>query len=233
MRIFINEKYIDRNKKISKITMISSLVFLGFSFIAMLNTTANSVLFFPALIAGVIGIILSTINTPLANRFGNSPRPDELITASLKGLGDEFSLFHYSTDIPHLLLGPNGLWILMPYQVKGKVIYDQTRKKWKLIKKSGLLVRIFGSEGIGNPTKEAQYLTQDLQQGLSKKFTNQDLPRPTPLAIFLSTPIELEVEGSPFPAIASDKIKNFLRRAPDLPKPQQSGIERLRNQLSS
>ncbi len=69
MKIISNDKYIERNKKLSKITMIASLVFLGFSFIAMLNGDPNSVLFFPSLVAGVIGIILATINIPLTSRI--------------------------------------------------------------------------------------------------------------------------------------------------------------------
>lgn len=226
MKVYSNDKYISRNKKISKVLMITSLVFLGFSFIAMLNTSTNSTVFFLSLIAGLLGIILSTLNIPLSNRFGTSPRPDELITRSLKGLGDEFSLFHYSADAPHLLVSHNGIWILMPYMVKGKVQYDGYRRKWKLAKTGNFLTRFFGSEGLGNPTKEAHYLVKDFNNSVRKKPEFRSLPSPTPVALFLTEPIQFEVDETPFPVMSSEKIKPFMRRSTNLPKEDQANIQK-------
>lgn len=225
MKVYSNNKYIERNKKISKILMITSLVLLGFSFIAMLNSTTNSTIFFLSLIAGLLGIILSTINIPLSNRFNISPRPDELITRSLKGLGDEFSLIHYYSDVPHLLVSLNGIWILMPYMVKGKVLYDGNRRKWKLLKTGNFLSRFFGSEGLGNPTKEAHYLVRDFKNAIRKRKEFRSLPDPTPLALFLTNPVEFDVKQTPFPVISSEKIKPFLRRLTNLPKDDQTKIQ--------
>lgn len=226
MKVYSNDKYISRNKKISKVLMITSLVFLGFSFIAMLNTSTNSTVFFLSLIAGLLGIILSTLNIPLSNRFGTSPRPDELITRSLKGLGDEFSLFHYSADAPHLLVSQNGIWILMPYMIKGKVQYDGDRRKWKLVKTGNFLTRLFSSEGLGNPTKEAHYLVKDFKNSVSKKQEFRSLPNPTPVALFLTEPIQFEVDEAPFPVISSEKIKPFMHRSSNLPKEDQANIQK-------
>ncbi len=154
-----------------------------------------------------------------------------MITRSLKGLGEEFSLFHYIADVPHLLAGPNGLWAIIPYQVKGKVIYDKSRNKWKLKKKGNFLANLFGSEGLGNPGNEARLLIKDHLQQIKghKEFT--DLPELTPLALFLSDSVELETGDSPFPALQMEKIKNFIRKYPDLPKDKQLRINEYKSFL--
>jgi len=227
MKIYSNEKLIKRNKFLSRVTLILGLGFMGFSFLTLLNAEVNSTVFIPSLIAGAIGIILATINIPLSSRFGVSPRPDEMISTALKGLDNSYSLFHYTTPIPHLLAGPNGIWLFNTYVVQGKVKYDVSKKKWKLIKSGRFFSKMFGTEGLGNPTLEADATLIDFVK-LSKNIPEiTGLPDPISVAVFISKEITLETDGSPIPAVVLEKLKLLVRRSPELPEDQKNSVKEL------
>ncbi len=232
MKIYSNDKLIKRNKLLSRMTLILGLGFMGFAFFTLLNTDTTSRLFIPSLISGAIGIILATVNIPLSARFGVSPRPDEMISASLKGLDNSFSLFHYTTAVPHLLVGPSGIWLINTYMVQGKVNYFVEKKRWKLVKSGRFFSKIFGTESIGNPTLEAEATQHDFQKLIGRLNPIPALPDPTPLALFISKEVTLETEDAPFPAISLDKLKGFVRKNPDLPDDQKSAIKELIKQIS-
>jgi hypothetical protein len=232
MKIYSNDKLIKRNKFLSRVTLILGLGFMGFAFITLLNTEVSSSIFIPSMIAGVIGIVLSTINIPLSARFGASPRPDELISAALKGLDNSFSLYHYTTPVPHLLLGPNGIWVFNTYVVQGKVTYDSNKNKWKLVKSGRFFNRIFGSEGLGNPSLEAEATEKDFLKLISRFPEIQNLPDPMPVAVFTSKDITLEVDDAPFLTVSVDKVKASIRKNADLPEKQKAAVKELIRELN-
>ncbi len=93
-------------------------------------------------------------------------------------------------------------------------------------------MNLFGSEGIGNPDREAAGLIKDLQHQIKGVPGLSDLPKATPIAVFLSNQVQLEVQDTPFPVLNIEKLKNHIRRTLDLPKPQQQIIEKFKNFLS-
>lgn len=232
MKIYSNDKLIKRNKFLSRLTLILGLGFMGISFFALMNAEVNSSIFIPSMIAGAIGIILSTINIPLSSRFGVSPRPDEMISASLKGLDNSYSLFHYTTPVPHLLAGPNGIWLFNTFMVQGKITYDTSKKKWKLAKSGRFFSKLFGTESIGNPTLEAEATLQDFNKLLLKINGINAVPDPVSVALFISKEITIEADGSPIPAVSLDKLKLFIRRSPELPEDQKKAVKELINNLT-
>ncbi len=224
MKIYSNDKLIKRNKFLSRLTLILGLGFMGFAFFTLLNSETNSPLFIPSLISGAIGIILATINIPLSARFGVSPRPDELINTALKGLDNSYALFHYTTAIPHLLAGPTGIWLINTYMVQGKVIFDAKKKKWKLYKSGGFFAKLFGTENIGNPTLESEATVHDFEKLMNNLGEIPSLPVPSPLALFISKDITLEVEGAPLSAVSLEKLKAFVRKNPELPEINKNAV---------
>ncbi len=78
-------------------------------------------------IAMLLGLVLSQIGVYFANRWGKSPRIDERITLGLKGLDDRYSLYHYVTAVPHLLIGPAGIWVLSPHYQAGTITFEKNR----------------------------------------------------------------------------------------------------------
>jgi hypothetical protein len=153
MKIIKNEKLISRNSKIGQYTSLGALVVLA---AGMYISFAKPALFTYSLICLLVGFIMTQVGMYMGNRWGRSPRPDEKIDAGLKGLHSEFNMYHYSSPVSHLLVGPSGAWVLLPYHQKGKVEFKKNR--WKM-SGGGFMqgyMRIFGQESIGRPELDAE-----------------------------------------------------------------------------
>jgi len=151
MKIIKNEKLIKRNAAIGSWTSLAALVVLG---LGMYISFTRTELFAYSLVALVLGFTLTQIGMYMGNRFGRSPRPDEKLDAGLKGLQNEFVMYHYTTPASHLLVGPAGVWVIMPYHQRGQVTFKKNR--WR-VSGGGFLqnyMRIFGQEGLGRPDIE-------------------------------------------------------------------------------
>ncbi len=111
---------------------------------------------------------MSQIGMYYGNRWGRSPRPDEMIDKSLKGLGRDYTIYHYVTSAAHLLVGPAGIWTMMPYYQSGKIIYE--KKRWKS-RGGGFLqsyLRLFGQENMGRPEIESETEIEATKRYLAK-----------------------------------------------------------------
>lgn len=208
MKIVQNTRKIERNKKIGKYTTIGGLVILGIGLYVNLAAPQEIVISFGALI---VGFAMSQVGIYYGNRFGKSPRPDELLTGALKGLSEQYTLYHYMTPVPHVLVGPAGVWVLLPYPQTGTVTYDTEKKRWRQ-KGGSFLLKAFAQEGLSKPDVEAKYTTDDLKAFLSKRMPGVELPPVQALAVFTAKKIELDVAGAPVEAVALDKVKDFFRK---------------------
>jgi hypothetical protein len=209
MKVVTNTKLIKRNAKIGQVTSIAALVVLGIGLYISFKMPDK---FAYSLGALLIGFFMSQIGMYYGNRWGRSPRPDEMIDKGLKGLGREYTVYHYVTATPHLLVGPAGIWTLMPYYQSGRIVYE--KKRWKS-RGGGFLqsyLRLFGQENIGRPEIESEsgiesikrYLTRILPEG-------SEIPPIRSLLLFTSSKVELNVEDAPLPTITPKDLKDFLR----------------------
>ncbi len=210
MKIIKDEKKIERNKKFSQWISLGALLVLGGG---MYISITRPELFFVSLGCLLVGFIATQVGMYMGNRWGRSPRPDEKLDAGLKGLHSEFNIYHYTSPVPHLLIGPAGVWVLKPYHQGGKIFYEN--KKWKN-KGGGFFagyMRIFGQEGIGRPDLEAESEIEAVEKFLKKNITGENAI-PEVKAILLSTNenVELEVNDSPIPAMKLKQIKDFMRQ---------------------
>ncbi len=210
MIIYTNEKIVKRNSRIGQIASVLSLVVLGvgmyFSFKDTKGTYVS--LTFGALI---VGFLLFQFGNYYLSRWGKSPRPDELLSAALKGFDDKFSLYHYITPIFHLLVSPTGVFALLPYNQPGKVYFDTQRKRWRQHGGNAFL-KFFGNEGIGRPDLELQYTQSDLVNYVKKLGLD-----PAPLAenvilVFTNAKTNVSLENAPGMATTGEKLKDFLRK---------------------
>jgi hypothetical protein len=209
MKIVTNDKLIKRNAKIGQYTSLGALVVLG---IGLFITFKYPTYFAYSLAALLIGFFMSQIGIHFTNRWGRNPHPDEIIDKSLKGLGRDFTIYHYVTPVSHLLVGPAGIWTITPYFQAGTIVYD--KKRWRL-KGGGFLqsyMRLFGQENIGRPDLETQadidsatrYITRLLPEGA-------EIPQVRATLLFANPKVELNVEDAPIPAMTPKDLKDFLR----------------------
>lgn len=211
MRIVKDEAKIRRNARIAQITMLAGLAVLA---AGMFISFRMPQLFSLSLVALFLGFALSQIGIYFSNRWGRSPRPDELLSQSLKGLDGKYTLYHYTTPVSHLLVGPAGIWVLLPRAQKGTISFSKGR--WRQ-RGGNLYMKIFAQEGLGRPDIEVQGEIETAQ-----KFLNKQLPEDTKLPeiqaalVFTnpSTVIDIdEDQETPAATIQSSKLKDMLRKS--------------------
>jgi hypothetical protein len=158
-----------------------------------------------------LGIALSQISMYFGSRFGR--RPDELLDKALKGLPGDQSLYHYTSPVPHLLVGASGIWLLLPYFLRGTITYKKNR--WRVAGGgfSQSYLRIFGQETIGRPDLEADGQKASLEKLLKKKFEEgEEIPPISAILVFLDEKAEIDAADAPLPAVQAKKLKEFLRK---------------------
>jgi len=209
MKIIKNEKLIERNGKIGQWTSLAALGVLG---LGMYISFAKPQFFTYSIICLVIGFIMTQIGMYMGSRWGRSPRPDEQLDTGLKGLQNEFNMYHYSSPVSHLLVGPSGVWVLLPYHQRGTISFEKNR--WKM-KGGGFLqgyMRIFGQDNLGRPELDAENEVQTLQKFLAKKLNGSDIPEIKPILIFTADDVELDAGDSPITAMKLKQLKEFMRQ---------------------
>ncbi|MGB8213344.1 MAG: hypothetical protein WCE68_07270 [Anaerolineales bacterium] len=210
MKTVTNLKLINRNAKIGQYTSMGALVVLGGG---LYISFTHQDLYVYSIIALLVGFFMSQVGIQFTNRWGRKPRPDEIIDKSLKGLGREFTAYHYVTPVSHLLVGPAGVWAILPYFLSGTVSYD--KKRWRA-KGGGFLqtyMRMFGQENIGRPDLESEAEIESARRYLSKMLPEgTELPPIQSLLLFAHPQIELNnLEEAPIPALTPKDLKDFLR----------------------
>ena len=209
MKIIKNEKLIKRNSKIGQYTSLGALGVLA---LGMYISFSRPDLFVWAVVALLIGFTLTQIGMYFGNRWGRSPRPDEKLDAGLKGLHKEFNIYHWTTPVSHLLVGPAGIWVLMPFHQRGHVTYHKNRFR---MSGGGFLqnyMRIFGQEGIGRPDLEAESEINSIRKVLLKGGMDEnEIPEINAMLVFTAEDVEIEAEEASIPALPLKKIKDFIR----------------------
>lgn len=216
MKTIKNEKLIKRNSTIGGYASLAGIALVGaalyFYTQAILQKNLEEVNVTLLMVLTFGGLLISQVGMYMSNKFGRSPRPDEKLDMGLKGLPNEFAIYHYTTPVSHLLIGPAGVWVLMPYHQGGQIAFKKNR--WR---NSGggfiqSYMRIFGQEGLGRPDIEVESEVQSLKKYLSKKMGGSEIPEINALMVFTSDKVELEAENAPVPAMQVKQIKDFIRQ---------------------
>ena len=229
MKISINKKLIDRNKKIADFALYISLALLAIGFYWTINK--------PELSGTVIGniilisaFILVQISLSMANRWGKSPRPDVIVANALKGLNDKFTLYIYTTRVPHLLVGPMGVWVINTYYQSGEISFNLNKNRF--LQKGGpnLISKYFAQEGIPNILGESNASKRKITKYLLEQGINYDYS-PEIVNLFYSDDVSLITKNSPYLCIKSSKLKDYIRSYIKKNSKPEKLIEDIRNKL--
>ena len=208
MKIATNHKLIKRNSRIGQIT---SIVALGILAAGMYITFKMPDKVGYSLAALLFGFFLSQMGMYYGNRWGRSPRPDEVLDKSLKGLGRDYTIYHYTAPAPHLLVGPSGLWVLLHYYQGGTIKYEN--KRWRQ-KGGGFIqgyLKIFGQENIGHPEVEGSAMVASLKKYFTKTLPDIEIPEINTAAIFSNPNVDLSANDSPITALTPKEFKDYVK----------------------
>lgn len=207
MIIVRNERMIKRSRWIGNISGILSILILGGGMYISFKFQEKIAYSFAALI---LGFTLSQVGIYYTNRFSRSPRPDEALDAALKGLDDAYALYHYMSPVNHLLVGPAGLWVLLPFPQKGRIVYDEKKGRWRMIG-GNLYLRFFAMDSIGRPEQEIKSGRARVGKVLGK-IPEFELPEIKFALVFSNEDAVVEIENAPQPTLHARQLKKFIRK---------------------
>ncbi len=210
MKVITNEKMIKRNARLGKYANYAGLILLGG---VMVLSFTNPTFFNYYWIGLFLGFTLSQVGIYFRNRWGRNPRPDELLDQGLKSLNDQYSFYHYSSPIAHLLVGPAGVWAIIPYYQTGRIVYEKNRYKQKGGGALQRYLRVVGQEGIGRPELDAAAEVNSITRFLQKKLPGVALPETNVALVFTNEKTELEVDGAPVLTLHLKELKNTVRQS--------------------
>ncbi len=214
MKIYIDEKMVSRNKRTGSILKWVSFAIMAGGLVVVFQPTIVDNPNLTALVFSfvIIGFFLSSIGNFLTSRFGQSPRPDELIDRSLKGLDDKYSIYHYNTPVPHLLVGPAGIWSISPSFVDGTLEYHARKNTWR--RKGGSFINKFvAQETLGNPQKDLTYNQKDLDKFLKKNKIELDVNlKGAVLLLHKNVQMEENPLDDEILIVKADKFKDKIRK---------------------
>jgi hypothetical protein len=211
MNIQRNERLIKRNSKIGQIAMFGGLaVLLGGMYISFKYQNQFSI----SMTALILGFILSQVGIFYSNRWGRRPRPDELLDQALKGLDYKFTIYHYNGPAPHMLLGPSGIWAILPYYQRGTITFDKGR--WRQ-KGGGAMygyLKIFAQESLGRPDLDVAAEIENIQAFLKKKlpaemFPPESLPPVQAALVFTNDRATIDIPADATPPAETVMLKDL------------------------
>ncbi len=209
MEIETNESLIRRNARIGQFTSLAGLLVLG---LGMYISFARPDLFGYSVASLLVGFALSQIGIYFGNRWSRSPRPDELIDQGLKGLDGRYTLYHFITPVAHLLVGPAGVFSIMPRHQRGTITYDEAKKRWRQ-KGGNWYLKIFAQEGLGRPDLEIGGEIGTAERYLKKLLPDSmGIPPVDVILLFTHEETEVDADHAPTPTLHVKKIKDFIRK---------------------
>ncbi|HEY70222.1 MAG TPA: hypothetical protein G4O08_06530 [Anaerolineae bacterium] len=209
MRHFVNQALIRRNSLIGKALVWGGLaIVIGSVLISLQSPDVLN----PYVFGGFLGVIATQIGTLLTNRWGRSPRLDEVIGNALKGMDERFVFFSYILRVDHALLSPAGTFVLIPRPEDGVIDYQDG--DWLQDRpKRGLLQR-GGRRSLSGFERQARTDSRKLQRKLAKHLSEESIPEVQPIFVFFHPDAQIQVTDSPFPAVHVKKLKAWLRKLP-------------------
>ena len=229
MKIYIDRQKVNARASAANLASVGGLMVLLVSIVISLFVPRLAALASFLLIAG-IGIAM--VGIYFANRWVRKPRPEESLDKVLKSFDEHYHLYHYPSSLAcdHILLTPNGILALEVVNLSGSFAYRNGR--WKEAMTIGRALRYIVEERVADPLLLAQALTTELTNRFGMELGEKPAFPINVLSVFSHPAVDLEMEGTAFPACKIDKLRkrvnlNGPRLTPDLYEKLSSFLERI------
>ncbi len=206
-QIYTNEPLIETRARIGRYASLGGLAIIFGGLIASFQE--NILIAYGALI---VGFILSNVGAYFMNRWGLNAY--KKVNEAMKGLGKQYSLYNYYLPLPHVMLTPYSVVVLLVKNQDGKI--TATPKGWREGQSIMRLLRSFSTEGIGDPPKELEAQKEQMRAFLSENLGEDKKIPIEGYIIFTNPAAEVKIENVDAPVIVfkdqPDALKNALRR---------------------
>ena len=158
----------------------------------------------------LLGFVIGSVGNRQMNRWVNEPRADQALSRALRGFDDRYYLYHYTLPADHVLLAPYGLFVIKAKGLEGRIrcLKDRWRRDFSLLR----LLRGFGPEPLGNPTKETRREMERLSEYIAERLPGEEV-EVKGIIVFTHPQVQLEMEGATLPTLPLRGLKSHLRKA--------------------
>lgn len=209
MKAFTNTDLIESRTKWARRIAPLTMLFLIGGLITNFMSINQPEYFRWTLILLATGFFLSIISSSLVNQWVREPRTDQALAATLKKFGNDFIAFNYTSPVPHVLLTPSRLYVIVARRQGGEVTVkrDRISRQLTFIR----ILRYFADEGMGSPVREAEGKANKLQKYLRENLPGQEIPEVTPMLLFTNKDVNLTVVDPVIPTMRLNELKTYLR----------------------
>lgn len=204
MQRFANDVAINRKAKIGTYLTLGGF---GLLIVSLVLSFRFETVTYLSLGSALIGVIFTQTGVSLSNKWGRSPRVDEIIDGALKGMGSEYALYHYSLGSDHVLFTPSKAFVLIPYLQEGEISYEDG-KWWEAKERRGKLRR----KAIKRIQSDSEMDVRSTKRKISRLVPDETETEIAPLLVFLHPKAKLKAQGSIPPAVHHKKLKSYLRK---------------------
>ena len=210
MKIIENTKLIKRNRLLSRIIFyITIAVLIVEVYLSLTNSPYTQGINAYGVL--IVAFFLVQFTILFGNRWGRSPRIDEIINSSLKGLDDKYSIYQYMGNVNHLLIGPAGIWAINPFHQRGTILFDAKKKKY--VQKGGgnFLSKVISGDSIADVIHYSKLARTDVKKMFSK-YGIEDYPEPVIANIFFDPDAIVKAHDGPELTMHVKNLKDHVRQ---------------------
>jgi len=204
MQRFANDVAINRKAKIGTYLTLGGF---GLLIVSLVLSFRFETVTYLSLGSALIGVVFTQTGVSLSNKWGRSPRVDEIIDGALKGLGAEYALFHYSLGSDHVLFTTSKALVLIPCLQEGEITYEDA--KWWLAKERRGKIR---RKEIKRIRSDAEMDASATKRKISRLVNDETETEIAPLLVFLNPNAKLNAQVSIPPGVHYKKLKSYLRK---------------------
>jgi hypothetical protein len=227
MRVATNESLISKKGAMARNAMTTGLVLMvmaavmAFSQRYIAYAYASLLVSFPLVSWGASG----------ATKWLRDPRPDQVLSKTLKSLDHSYQLYSYTLPVDNVLLCPKGLFALNVTTADGNITCrgNSWHREFKLSRLLGLLAEA----RLGNPGNKAQAEAKKLGRFVAAQLPDMEV-HVQPVVVFVDPGVKLEVSEPAVPAVLAGDLKAYLREVDtSLTAPVLKAVGKLFNDQTS
>ncbi|MBI3944024.1 MAG: NERD domain-containing protein [Chloroflexi bacterium] len=230
MRVATNTPLINNRQRIARIMAFAGLGILLLGLVLSFNP--GTILY--SYIALIIGILISSVGTYNATKWLAPPLAQDTLNETLKGFDNKNKIYNYLLPAEHVLLTPQGVFVLTVKRTENQVRYDGQRwhNKMSLFRRFQNLSR----ERLGDPVQESNQDVSAVKQLISSNLNDASVPVEG-MIVFINPNVETLLEADPpVSTLHVKQLKNYLRKRlkelPPTPEEERKQVEDLFDSLT-